>query len=178
MTRSIRRGFTLLEVAVGLALASVVLLAARATLGALGDSASRLSQHAIRLNADAHAATALRHLLALSGAERATGTPFRATDRAATFTSWCNSSGGWREECDVALQIVGDSIELVLRARSPSRRGYVVRTGLSRAGFIYLRSAANGGEWITSWNEAGRRPLAMGIAVDGDTTIIPLGAPN
>ena len=40
---------------------------------------------------------------------------------------------------------------------------------------LYLRDAAEGGAWVTSWGASVTAPQALGIVVDGDTTIVRVG---
>jgi hypothetical protein len=50
-----------------------------------------------------------------------------------------------------------------------------VRSALRVAAFLYLEEARNGGSWSTSWSDR-VPPLAVGVILDADTLILPIGS--
>jgi len=101
---------------------------------------------------------------------------FVGLPREARFASWCEVPGGWLERCVVALGLVqrGDTSEVWEQVQS--RRPVVVHRGTGPAFFLYLNSAASGGQWFSRWDVELTAPLALGMVVGVDTTIVSLGA--
>ena len=173
MTKAARRGFTLIEVVVALAVAAIVVLIARQVSGAIADTNRQLTAVARAADADAIAEQTLRVSLAGISIMSSDSAAFAGTPRAATYRSWCQTSGGWRERCTMTLAVATESrtVALVLRATDL----LIVRREFDRAELCYLESAESGGAWTREWARSGALPLAIGVVVDGDTAIFPLG---
>ena len=170
-----RGGFTLIEVIVALVVSSIVLLGARAMLGEIGDDALRIAARAQRVDAETNAERTMRALvrgLELSANDSA---QFSGTARRAQFSSWCDMPAGWQERCSVALVIEkrrdGDALVIHASARPPM----IVRERVGTASLRYLSTVSAGGEWIRVWGAGITAPLAIGIILDADTLIVPIG---
>lgn len=178
-----RRGFTLIEVLVALAVSGIVLLAARGLLGALADGADRVSAHASVADREANAERLVRALLARSEAGTSDARLFAGDARVARFSSWCHVPSGWLERCQAAIVIERD----VAGEGSPGRNALLVaavfstgeivplRRGVDTAELLYLSDARDGGRWLHAWGASVTTPLALGVVVDGDTLVLRIG---
>ncbi len=170
-----RGGFTLIEIIVALVVSSIVLLGARAMLSEVGDDALRIATQAQRVDSEANAERTLRALvrgLELSANDSA---QFSGDERRVQFSSWCDVPAGWQERCSVALVIEkrrdGDALVIHASARAPMTVRARVRAGSLR----YLSTVTAGGDWIRMWGAGITAPLAIGIILDADTLIVPIG---
>ena len=102
-TRGSRRGFTLVEVLVALALSGLVLLSAHALLSGVGDRAHALALGADTLTARATGARTLRLLVGQLEVGTPASGPFAGAPGEVSSTSWCDMPAGWQERCAVTL---------------------------------------------------------------------------
>ena len=175
----VRRGFTLIELIVALALGGMILVGAHQVLGSLEDETHAL---AIR-SADTEAsANGLRLLRALAGRVEV-GTPeavaFAGTPMEARFTSWCEVPAGWLERCTVVLAVDTVRGAPTLAAHIDNAPAVALVPNVSSGALRYLNSAANGGQWFRAWSTGISAPLALGVIRnhDGhaDTLIVRIG---
>jgi prepilin-type N-terminal cleavage/methylation domain-containing protein len=168
-------GFTLIEVMVSLVVSAIVLLGARAMLGEVGDAAARISAESARLDTNANAERALRVLVRNLDLGYSNEAVFAGDVRRVTFVSWCDTPSGWQERCKVALTIEkrqgGDAL-VVQTSRSDA---IIVRDRVRNGSLRYLTTVYGGGEWIRTWGAGITAPLAIGIILDSDTLIVPIG---
>ena len=175
----IRRGFTLIELIVALALGGMILVGAHQVLGSLQDETRAL---AIRSADIETSANGLRLLRAVAGRVEV-GTPeavaFAGTPIEARFTSWCEVPAGWLERCTVVLAVdtIRGAPTLIARIDNAPVIGLV--PNVSAGALRYLNSAANGGQWFRAWSTGISAPLALGVirSRDGhaDTLIVRIG---
>lgn len=170
-------GFTLVEVMVAVVVIGVVLVGARTMLGQLADDADRITGAAADADRDANADALLR---AIAGRLEVSPVPerevrFEGQPDGARFHSWCQVPDGWLERCEVSLGFVrlDDGSALVLRLSTGEM--VPLRRGVGRGEILYLRDAAQGGAWMKSWGASITAPVALGVVVDGDTSIIRIG---
>lgn len=171
---SARGGFTLIEVVVALAVSAIVLLGARTMLGEVGDDALRISMLAQRADSEANAERSLRALtrhLELGG----DSTQFGGNSREAHFTSWCDTPAGWQERCVVALALEQRADGDAFVARTSRGDTILVREGVRVGSLRYLSKVTAGGEWLRVWGTGITAPLAIGVILDADTLIVPIG---
>lgn len=168
-------GFTLVEVIVALAVSGILIISAYSIASVLGDHAITLAATATSGDRAANADRLLRELATQVDIGSAADEGFGGNEREASFTSWCTRPAGWAERCDVILSVdttAGSRSILLTRAREFP---IVVRAGFANAELRYLRSADDGGQWFRVWGKGITIPLAIGVIVDADTTIIRLG---
>ena len=173
--RSRVSGFTLIEVVIALVVSAIVLLGARAMLGEVGDDALRINAQAQRIDRDANAERELRSLvlhleLGAGEASQFAGDPGRAS-----FSSWCDAPGGWQEPCAVTLTLVPRARGVALVAHTSVNGDIVVRDSVRVGALRYLTRVSDGGEWIRVWGAGITAPLAIGVILDADTLIVPIG---
>jgi len=175
----IRRGFTLIELIVALALGGMILVGAHQVLGSLEDETHALAIRSARAETNANG---LRLLRALAG-QVEVGTPqavaFAGTPIEARFTSWCEVPAGWLERCTVVLAV--DTVRGVstLTAHVDNAPPIGLVPNVPAGALRYLNSAANGGQWFRVWSTGVSAPIALGVIRnhDGhaDTLIVRIG---
>ncbi|HEX8361678.1 MAG TPA: prepilin-type N-terminal cleavage/methylation domain-containing protein [Longimicrobium sp.] len=169
-----RGGFTLLEVMVALAISGLLLLGARALLVQVGDAAEEIAGTAAGVDREANAERLLRALVGRVEPPRPES-EFVGTPRGVRFATWCDVPAGWLERCSVSLGILqaGDGHVLALQAEG----GEVValRRGFAAGHLLYLQDPAGGGMWRRGWSSSVTAPVAIGVVMDGDTTILRVG---
>jgi prepilin-type N-terminal cleavage/methylation domain-containing protein len=177
---SVRRGFTLLEIVVAIAVAGVVLLGARTLLESLAATSRHLSGAAGAADADANGERLLRTIVGRMEVAAESGLAFGGDEQSVRFTSWCDVPNGWLERCTVTLSVdsgshPGESVVVaLLETRGRSER-IALRRGFARGSFRYLNDPADGGTWLRMWGRGLSAPLAFGVLLDGDTLIVRIG---
>ncbi|MBW3571953.1 MAG: prepilin-type N-terminal cleavage/methylation domain-containing protein [Gemmatimonadetes bacterium] len=175
--RQRRAGFTLVEVMVAVVVIGVVLVGARAMLGQIADDADRIAGAAAQADREGNAEALLR---AVAGRLEVAPVPggdarFEGQPEGARFHSWCEVPDGWLERCRASVGFIplDDGPALVLGLST----GEVVplRRRIASGEILYLRDASDGGAWMRSWGASITPPVALGIVVDGDTSIIRIG---
>lgn len=170
-----RRGFTLVELVVALAIAGILLFGANATIDAVQALTARgaaAARAADRVRNGGH----LLHRLATAivtntDAERL----FSGDGRAARFTTRCDVPAGWTEPCQVLLTVESRANWQVLVARVRGRPALELLRARQRIRLRYLLDAAEGGQWLDTWGASLAIPLAIGIVRDDETILIPIG---
>lgn len=175
--RAIRRpaGFTLVELLVALALSGLVLLGARGVLVSVASGAEAVSRASTNMNRHANAIGMLRGVLGNLEVGTETAGSFVGAADSIRFTSWCDVPGGWQERCDVRLTIGRVARTSALRLQVARDRPIVLRSDFSRGAFIYLADPSAGGTWLRRWGESTTAPIAIGVVLDGDTTLVRIG---
>lgn len=165
-----RRGTTLLELMLALALLGMLvalLHAAAATVAVEGANIPR------RASADDHRAIGellLRRLLENTEATGDTSTSFRGGALGMSFRTSCPAPGGWGEPCVVEVSIDnGADSSSVIVTRSD---GVPIRA-LRVAGTLTLRYRIPGNRaaWIAEWGGTISLPTAVGVVTDSRDTI-------
>ena len=179
-----RRGFTLLEVIVAIAVGSLVVLGARAMLVVVADGGEATRKAAREADQAANAERVLRRLVADLEVGTAESARFAGAPSEARFSTWCPAAGGWIERCRATLAIETDADGVGLVATLSAVDGSTgdrleLRSGLDDAQLLYLSDAALGGRWFRVWGEGITAPLAIGLVTDSagraDTTILRIG---
>lgn len=182
--RRAKRGFTLLEVIVAIAVGSLVVLGARVMLGMVAYGGTATREAAVAADRAANADAELRRLLRDLDVGTEQAMRFSGAPDEARFSTWCPVAGGWVERCSVVLRIEAGAPGAVLVATLASGDGsrgdrVELRSGFDRAELLYLSDASLGGRWFRIWGEGITAPLAIGLVVDSagraDTTILRIG---
>lgn len=168
-------GFTLIEVVVALVVSAIVMLGARAMLGEVGDDALRISAETRRLDAEANGERMMRSLARQLDLGTGEASQFGGDPRQVSFASWCDVPSGWRERCAVTLTLEPIAGKSALVVRTSKGAALVVRNGVVAGELRYLTTVTAGGEWIRVWGAGITAPLAIGIILDRDTLIVPIG---
>jgi len=170
-----RNGFTLIEILVALVIGAIVIAGAHDILDALTNTANAAQLGAVNADDSANGDELLHALtgrldLATPGAK-----PFFGSERITAFSSWCEVPRGWLESCSVVLAFDTAFGKAALVARINDSTRVVLLRGLTSGSFRYLESAANGGVWQRLWGRGVSAPSAIGVLIDRDTLIIPVG---
>ena len=168
-------GFTLIEVVVALVVSAIVMLGARAMLGEVGDDAHRIATETARLDAEANGERTMRALVRQLDLSSGEGSQFAGDPRQVTFASWCEVASGWRERCAVTLTMEPLAGKSALVIRTSKGVALVVRDRIGTGELRYLTTVTGGGEWIRVWGAGITAPLAIGVILDRDTLIVPIG---
>lgn len=166
-----------MEVMVALTVMGIVLVGARTMLGQIADDADRITASAAEADRDANADGLLRSVVGRLELPATLGgeTGFQGEAKGMRFRSWCEVPDGWLERCRASLgfiQLEGDN---VLALRLSTGELVQLRRGFGTGELVYLRDAANGGDWVRSWGASITAPIAIGLVIDGDTTLLPIG---
>jgi prepilin-type N-terminal cleavage/methylation domain-containing protein len=173
--RCAARGFTLLEVVVALAVGGVLLLGARRMLETVGDGAQGITEAAKAADREANGERLLRALLGRLEVGTDSTRTFSGEEQAARFTSWCDVPAGWQERCIVTLVVGAGPGGATLTASLSTGEVVVVRGGFHTGTLCYLSDAGAGGTWFRRWGTGITAPIAIGVVLDGDTLIVPIG---
>ncbi|MFN2397814.1 MAG: hypothetical protein ABR543_04110 [Gemmatimonadaceae bacterium] len=174
MQRGDPKGFTLIDVVIALAIGAALVLGARAMLVHVGDSSHRIADATRAADRDANAERLLRTVVGRLEVGTGESVTFSGREHEASFTTWCDVPAGWLERCEATLAVstYGDSSELALSF--PGQR-IVLQRGFEAGALRYLNTAAHGGQWFRQWGTGITAPLAIGIILDSDTTIVRIG---
>lgn len=170
-----RNGFTLIEILVALIVGAIVVAGAHDILDALTISAHAAQAGAVNADRSANGDELLRSLTGSMDLATPGTKPFFGSERITAFSSWCEVPRGWLEPCSVVLAFDTAFGKTALVARLNDSTRLVLMRGFSSGSFRYLESAANGGTWQRLWGRGISAPSAIGVLIDRDTLIIPVG---
>lgn len=179
--RSVRSGFTLLEVLVAVMIAATVLLAADIVFEQLADSRSVIDRSTSKVDRERNAASTVARWVAQVDVSPRSGPgarprSFGGNDTSATFVSWCLAPGGWERECDVTLHVARDTNAVAIVAIASTGDSAELPMHGSEVALRYLLDARDGGHWLRSWGAGPTTPLAIGIVSGADTLVLRIGA--
>jgi prepilin-type N-terminal cleavage/methylation domain-containing protein len=169
-----RRGFTLLELILALALVGAAMLGGVLLLDQLDDGASRIVAQSADADRDANGKRLLRRLVFEAHAAADTSRKFVGDDHSASLLSWCDVPGGWSEPCDVTLSIDDRGDSSAVTADLSLGGSFVVRRDLGRRVWRYLDAAPRDTAWATHWSSGTTLPAAMALVSATDTVVFPL----
>lgn len=175
--RTSRRGITLLELLVALALSGFAMLAGVALLDQIQNGNARIVANGARDGRIANGDRLLRRLLIDARATTDTADRFRGDERNASFLTLCDEPSGWAEPCRTLLSItaVSDTTEIV--AQDDRGEMHPVRRVPGAAVFRYLdATAAPESAWVGQWVHGIALPAAIAIMTPLDTTVLPMGS--
>ena len=170
-----RVGFTLLEALVALTVSAITVLGARILLTGLADDGSRITSAAEIADRTANADRLLRQLVARIEVGTPQAGQFGGDDQSATFTSWCDVAEGWQERCRVTIANRRSGATAALIASLSTGETIALRTGFHHGELRYIGDPRAGGTWIRVWGAGITAPVALGLIIDGDTTIVRIG---
>ena len=151
-----RGGFTLVEVMVAVAIASLVMFTAYRVFIGVGDGAKALVVVREELDRSANARRWLKAtFLSLEP-------PFEGRVDRATFTSWQLGAGGWFEPRVVTLAQGGHDF----LATSGNQR-LLLADGVVAVAFDYLLEPGADTKWVEGWVSPVSAPLAVRLRITG-----------
>lgn len=159
------RGFTLLELAVGLAIAGVAVAGSWTLLASVGQTSRALSSwrgdHAQRYRAYADlrdALLAMDRRASLSGAAGVT-----------RFMTRCATGRGWSVVCEAEVTVRSAEGRCTLTFRGPFVEASRWVRSSGSCFMRYLHTPEQGGQWLDSWSQEASLPFAIGVVMGPDT---------
>lgn len=171
-----RRGMTLVELLIAIAIAGLVLLGGILLLDQLRDSASRIGRDSAANATAGNADHLLRRFLADAHATSDSADFFRGTEHAATYVTLCDTDAGWRERCRVTLSLDSLSDSTLLVAETDRTESFVIRRIGGAARWRFLDVASRDSAMLREWAPSMSMPSALAIIAGIDTAFFPLGA--
>ena len=175
--RRTRRGATLVELLVALAISGFAMLGGLALLDQVEDGDARIAASSVRDARAANGDRMLRALLADARSTTDTADRFRGDEHNASFLTLCETASGWSEPCRAVLSIdsVTDSSRIIAQDDRGDRQ--IVRQLPGSAVFRYLDlSASTDSAWVGRWSTSIALPGAISVATRRDTTVLPMGS--
>lgn len=151
-----RRGFTLVEVLVAVAIAGIVMLAAHQIFTGVADGAKAVAAARESLDRGANSRRWLKAtFLSLEP-------PFEGRMNRMSFTSWQLVPGGWFEQRPTQLLQEGNRF-LAASGAEPLQLG----DGVSNVTFDYLLDPGADTRWVREWVSPVSAPLAVRVRIAG-----------
>ncbi len=171
-----RRGITLIELLIALAISGLAMLGAMMLLDQVSDGQLRIGRRAVVNATVGNGDRLLRRLLADARTTTDSLQRFRGDERSATYTTLCDVPAGWAEYCRATLLIdsLRDSTAIIVE--TDGTQPVQVRRFAGAAAFIYLDLSARDSAWVRRWERSIALPDAIGVVAGADTTILPMGS--
>lgn len=186
-----RRGLTLLELVVAIAIGGITLLSARQLI-LVSSSAVRMQQRQILLQeTNSNGEDLLRDLLHSAELPKrddpGVSWPLSGDSVELRVKALCDVAGGWKEQCIMTLRVIprpscdtpADSMLegtlVALAYASASVQPTRVRLPGDTYAIIYLESALQGGVWRHEWSRDAPPPPAVALVSCSDTTLFRVG---
>lgn len=175
--RARRRGLTLVEVLLALAVGASVLMAARGLLSAATNASARIQRSGRRFSSEANAYWGVRLLASRAQATTAPEGAFSGDSGVVHFSSWCDAATGAPIPCRLRMEVTGPRDTAGASARVTDAGGKLLLTLAlpDSTRLRYLQSATLGGEWLVRWDSSLVLPLALGLASPRETLVFVLG---
>jgi prepilin-type N-terminal cleavage/methylation domain-containing protein len=182
--RRARRGVTLLELIIALAIAGLAMLGCVMLLDQLNDSHERIVRDRAADATGGNEDRMLRRFLADAHTTTDTAERFRGDEHNASYLTLCDTPSGWPENCRVTLSLdsLRDSSVIVAEAKREEHlddhleEHFELRRIAGSATFRYLDLSSRDSSWVRQWATSIALPGAIALVVGGDTTILPLGS--
>jgi len=162
-----RRGFTILELMIALAIGAMAVLVVRLGVETIAQASVSLDRVARRTDREANADALVRGLLGRVESGRISSDRFVGDAQAMEFTTWCDAPGGYQERCRVRLEATAhgssDTIRLLV-----ARDTVALWTDIRALDFRYLVIPTPDG-WRPTWSDPVRAPLAISIRFARET---------
>ena len=165
-----RHGFTLIELMIAITITSGLLLAGRTILEQVSAVAHAITADAAANDTTLSHARLLRSIVRNLEVGPDSNTTFVGDERSVTFTSWCSDANVTPVRCLARLTV--DTVVTLTTSIAPAT---VLMRSTGGGRFRYLNDARGGGDWYRSWGAGITAPLAIGIIVGVDTTVLRIG---
>ena len=171
-----RRGVTLLELIIALAISGLAILGCVILLDQVNDSHERISRERVVAATAGNGDRLLRRVLVDAHTTTDTAERFCGDEHNASYLTLCDTPAGWPEACRVTLSLdsLRDSSAIVAETSRDER--FEVRRIPGAATFRYLDLSARDSSWVRQWATSIALPGAIAIVVGVDTTVLPLGS--
>lgn len=171
-----RRGVTLLELLVALAISGLAILGCVMLLDQINDSHERIEHERASDAAAGNGDRLLRRLLVDARTTTDSAERFRGDERNASYLTLCDTPSGWPEACRVTLTVdsLRDSSAIIAEINGDEH--LEVRRIPGAATFRYLDLSGRDSSWARQWATSIALPGAIAVVVGTDTTVLPLGS--
>ncbi|HYD54781.1 MAG TPA: prepilin-type N-terminal cleavage/methylation domain-containing protein [Gemmatimonadaceae bacterium] len=170
-----RRGLTLIEVAAAIAISGLALLGATLVLDQLHDGHVRLARRAQEAAREANGERLLRRLVRDAEVGSDSTQWFQGAAGSARFRGWCEVPAGWLERCAVSLGLDWRDDSTAVSAMLSTGEVLPLAIHAGRAEFRYLDRTARDTAWVVRWTPSVVLPVAIAIAGERDTVLLPVG---
>ena len=170
-----RRGLTMIELVIGLAIAGIVLTGGALLLDSLGEASVRVLSSSATDAATNNGARMLDRLLADARIAEDSSERFFGDARTASFTTLCDSPSGWRERCRIKLFIDSLADSSAVIALSDHAALTLARVA-GAATFRYIDLSAPDTTWLARWSPSVALPHAVAIVAGADSLVLPVGS--
>ena len=157
--QSARRGFTLIEVMVALALAGTVALLAHRLFGVVLEGSRKLGIEVRALDREQNAARLLSSMFLSTAVGTDGDTPFEGHSDRVRFSAWTESEEGWFERREIAVSLVGARLQAEI---SPGE-SVVLGDSVQALAVDYLLELGAGSRWVAEWISPVTAPLAVRV---------------
>lgn len=169
-----RTGFTLIEIVVAMTVGAIVLIGVRQAAVGVADLSDATLARARSAERAANGERLLRRLVAEMEPDSGSFGGLVGDSAHAEFEGWCDAPDGWQERCRLQLKVESDSgARLVVRSTTGLRQSLVEPR--AKMSLCYLFDAGDGGRWRADWDGRLALPLAIGLVIGSDTTLVPVG---
>lgn len=174
VARPDRRGFTLFELMLALALVGGAMLGAVLLLDALNDDAGRIASEGARTTREGNAERELRRLVLDARPDDDTTRRFLGDARSVSMHTRCAVPAGWSEPCDVTLAVDDRGDTTAVDAELSRGGSLVLLRDTARREWRYLDPAPRDTVWATHWSSATTLPVALALVSASDTIVLPI----
>lgn len=168
-----RPGFTLVEVMVAITISAGLLLAGRLLLEQITATEHVIVADSAAQDTTFHHALTLESIIRNLDVSTDSTHIFHGNEHIVQFASWCEDTTVLpipRTPCMVQLAI--DTTVTLVTSVAPAS---VLKRLPAVGEFRYLGDARDGGQWYRSWGPGILAPLAIGVVVGTDTTVLRIG---
>ena len=170
-----RRGFTLIEVSLALAISGLAILGSMLLLDQLDDSNRRIGILASRAASDGNGGRLLERLLLDATAITDSSPALRGDERSVDLSTTCDAPAGWKEPCRISLTIDQRDDSSIVFVALPGESPMRLRAFFRAAEFRYRGIAPSDSAWLRRWTSLSLYPAAIAITNDRDTTVLLVG---
>jgi hypothetical protein len=169
------RGFTLVEVAVGLLLTSVVVWLGQVFVGDVVDRARALARAAEVRERRGRGLDWLRAAVGSLQVDQSEADSFDGASDRLQFSARLEQPGGWFEERRIELARLGDTLAAVVEHDT-----IAVLRPITAVQFQYLLSGGERAEWLEGWRSPATAPVVIRLIVwrdrVADSLLLRVGA--
>lgn len=171
-----RRGFTLIEVSLALAISGLAILGGMLLLDQLDDSARRIAILASRAASDGNGGRLLQRLLLDATAITDSSLALRGDEHSVQLSTTCDAPAGWKEPCRISLTIDQRNDSSTISAASPGQPPVRLRSLLGDVEFRYRDVTHSDSLWLRRWTSSSLYPPAIAVTNGRDTIVLLVGA--
>lgn len=156
-----RRGFTLIEVLVALALTGVVVMMAQRLFASATEGAALLMRKRVELDTRANRQRWLEQAFASVAAGQVGDSGFHGDESSLQAATWSVTAQGWPERVPLVLRVKEGWVDVEIGAVS-----FRLGERLAGARLAYLTAEGAGYRWAVGWSSVIGAPLAVRLILE------------